>query len=203
VHKHRVLPPVADRPKYFGDKDPFLTGQVPLHINAPLSVVGTYAVQARQQGVDFTMAPMPRVKHSTPDVNWHMLSVVPGSKVREAAFDFVVYLSEQGRFAKFVRRIPAWGPEIKPFIAASFKDYSNPRIEAIEKALASAVPQTNLANNPGSSRLFPAIDGAINERLWTGKSDAPTVLKELKPTLQGIADEGYKVIEEKLKGRMK
>ena len=96
VHKHKVIPPQADRnATYFGGQNPFLSGQVPLMISAPRSLPLTYADQALEQGVDFVMAPMPRVERSTPDANQHKLGLVYGSEKREAAFDYMVFPPRQ------------------------------------------------------------------------------------------------------------
>lgn len=199
IHKHKVIPPQADRnATYFGGQNPFLTGQVPLMISAPRSLPLTYADQALEQGIDFVMAPMPRVERSTPDANQHKLGLVYGSEKREPAFDYMVWLLHEGRLGKFVRRIPAWIPEIEPFIDEAFAGYSNPRISVAQDALATAVPQWNVGTTPVSGQITTLLNENGDARLWTGEQDAATFLKELKPTLQAIVDDGVNIIREKL-----
>ena len=199
VHKHKVIPPQADRNNtYFGGQNPFLSGQVPLMISAPRSLPLTYADKALDQGVDFVMAPMPRVERSTPDANQHKLGLVYGSEKREAAFDYMVFLLDKGRLGKFVRRIPAWIPEIEPFIDEAFQGYSNPRISVAQDALATAVPQWNVGSLPTGGQVTTLLNDLGDKQLWTGNQDSATFLKEIQPTMQAIVDDGLKIIREKL-----
>ena len=199
VHKHQVLPPQADRnAEYFGGQNPFLTGQVPLMISAPRSLPLTYADQALKQGVDFVMAPMPRVEISTADANQHKLGIVFGSQQREATFGYITWLLHEGRLGKFVRRIPAWIPEIEPFIQDAFEGYSNPRLSVASDALATAVPQYNVGTLPTGDQILTLLNDIGDKQLWTGNQDSATFLKEIQPTIQAIVDDGLKIIREKV-----
>jgi hypothetical protein len=96
------------------------------------------------------------------------------------------WLADEGRWARFVRKIPAQAQFQLPFLRELFKDFKAPRLEAITGALAAAVPQTRLFRLTAYPQVSAAINEAFNRDLWTGQADAGTVLKALKPQLQGI-----------------
>ena len=108
--------------------------------------------------------------------------LVYGSEKREAAFDYMVWLLHEGRLGKFVRRIPAWIPEIEPFINDAFQGYSNPRISVAQDALATAVPQWNVGSLPTGGQVTTLLNDIGDKKLWTGEQDAATFLKEIQPT---------------------
>jgi multiple sugar transport system substrate-binding protein len=185
VNRQRVLPRPGELATWFGTSTPveaFNTGKAASTVIAPASV--RQFVQPKV--IDLALAPIPRGKVSVPDVNWHSFGLLKGSKQPDAAWAFVRWCADQGRWARFVGKIPAQAPFQLPYLQELFKDFKAPRLESVTSALAAAVPQTRLFELTAYPQVSAAITEAFNRDLWTGQADAGTVLKALKPQLQGI-----------------
>jgi hypothetical protein len=136
--------------------------------------------------VELSLAPIPKAQVSTPDVNWHSFGLIKGTTQPDAGFALARWLTDEARWSRFVRKIPAQSQLQLPFLKELFKDFAAPRLEAVTGALAAAVPQTRLFRLTAYPQVSAAITEAFNRDLWTGQGDPGTVLKALKGQLQGI-----------------
>ena len=187
VNRHRVLPRPGELESALGVKTPleaFTAGKAAATMVAPASV----RTFTEPKLVELSLAPIPRAKVSTPDVNWHSFGLIKGTKQADAGFAFARWLTDEARWSRFVRKIPAQAQLQPPFLKELFKDFAAPRLEAITGALAAAVPQTRLFRLTAYPQVSVAIIEAFNRDLWTGQGDPGTVLKALKGQLQGIVN---------------
>jgi ABC-type glycerol-3-phosphate transport system substrate-binding protein len=162
--------------------DTFNNGKAAVTNVAPASL--TSFTQERR--FEIALAPLPRGKVSVPDVNWHSLGIIKGGTQPDASWKFVRWAAEQARWARFAGKIPAQANEQLPYLQEQFKAFKAPRLEAITNTLAAAVPQVRLFRLTAYPAVNDAITQAFNARVLTGQVDPGTVLKELKPQLQGI-----------------
>ena len=98
----------------------------------------------------------------------------------------VRWLANEARWSRFAGKIPAQAQLQLPYLQELFKEFKAPRLEAVISALATAVPQTRLFQLTTYPQVSAAINEAFNRDLWTGQVEVGTVLKSLKPALQGI-----------------
>ena len=180
---------VAPRPnelqQFFGQRtatDTFNAGKAAATNMAPASILPF----TQEKRFEITLAPLPRGKVVVPDVNWHSYGVIKGSKQQEASWKLVRWLVDQARWSRFAGKIPAQSNEQLPWLQDQFKAFKTPRLEAITNMLAAAVPQVRLFRLTAYPAVNDAITQAFNTKVLTGQSDPGTVLKELKPQLQGI-----------------
>ena len=140
-----------------------------------------------EQKVPLVLAPSPIGKRSVPDVNWHSFGIINGSKNPDASWEVIKYLLEDGRYAIFFGKIPSQTSLHLSWLEDEFKDLPDVNLAAATNSLEAAVPQTRLFRLNWSA-VYPVMRDQFNERVYTGKDDVATVLKELKPVLQAIVE---------------
>lgn len=182
--RHNVLPLPGQATQLFGNVNLFNTGRAAVGILPPPG----FRTYVQTKTVEFTIAPMPRVKISTPDMNMHMIGIVKDSRDTEEAWRFLQHLTDGSRFGKFVWRIPAETAQIQPWLKDALKDYADPRPHVVTSAVESAIPQVRTAPPAKSLEVVAAITAAFAE-MWEQKVDPVAQLKALKPRLQSIVDQ--------------
>jgi len=181
--KYHVLPQKGEATELFGNVEPFVQGKAGMAIMAARA----WPTYMGTKTVELTMAPMPRVQTTTPDMNMMMLGVIKGSKDLEESWQFMKYLIDGSRYGFYVGRVPAELDKIDSFVKDQVKNYTNPRPEVVASAVEVAVPQLNLGRHPQTQDLTAAIVNAMND-LWAGKVQPAAHLKALKPQLEAIAN---------------
>jgi multiple sugar transport system substrate-binding protein len=183
--KYHVMPQKGEATALFGNVEPFVQGKAGMAIMAPRS----WPTYMGTKTVELTMAPMPRVQTSTPDMNMMMLGIIKGSKDLEESWQLMKYLVDGSRFGLYVGRIPTELDKIDGYVKDQVKNYTDPRPEVVSSAIEVAVPQLNLGRHPQTQDLTAAITNAMND-MWAGKVQPGPALTALKPQLEAIANKG-------------
>jgi len=181
--KYHVVPQMGEATALFGNVNPFVQGKAGMAIMAARS----WPTYMGTKTVELTMAPMPRVVTTTPDMNMMMLGIIKGSKDLEASWQLMKYLVDGSRYGFYVGRVPAELDKVDSFVKDQVKNYKNPRPEVVSSAVEVAVPQLNLGRHPQTQDLTAAVVSAMND-MWAGKVQPASALKALKPQLEAIAN---------------
>jgi ABC-type glycerol-3-phosphate transport system substrate-binding protein len=181
--RYHVLPRVGEAQNLFGNANAFLVGKAAMAVVAPAGL-RTYTTP---KTVDFTLAPLPRAKITTPDMNMMMLGLVKGSKDTEESWQLIKYLTDGSRYGIFVGRIPTELPKIEGAVRDLVTNMTDPRPQVVLSAIENAVPQLQLGRHPKAQDLTAAITGAFKDA-WAQKVEPVPMLKALKSQLQNIAD---------------
>jgi ABC-type glycerol-3-phosphate transport system substrate-binding protein len=183
-HRHRVIPKPGEAAELFGPGNTFLLGKTAMAISAAGSW-RTYVTQ--DQVADLALAPMPKVKITTPDINTHSLGIIKGSKNQADAWEVIKYLNDGGRLARFTDRLPAALSAIEPWTRDQLKRFPNADPKVVLRAVETHVPQINLGAHKWQDDMMrvlnPALDGLVQ-----GKEAPVPMLTRLKPELQAIAN---------------
>ncbi len=180
--RYHVLPRVGEAQELFGNANAFLVGRAAMAVVAPAGL-RTYT---NPKTVEFTLAPMPRVKISTPDMNMMMLGVVKGSKNIEDTWQILKYLTDGSKYGIFVGRIPTEFSKIENTVRDLLSNIADPRPQVVLSAIENAVPQLQLGRHPKSQEMTAAITNAFKD-VWSQKVDPVSMLKSVKFQLENIA----------------
>lgn len=180
--RYHVLPRVGEAQETFGNANPFLVGKGAMAVVAPAGL-RTYTTP---KTVEFTLAPLPRVKLTTPDMNMMMLGLVKGIKDLEDSWSFVRYLTDGSRYGIFVGRIPTELGKIENTVKDLLSTVADPRPQVVLSAIENAVPQLQLGRHPKTQDMTNAITTAFKDA-WAQKVEPVVMLKALKAQLQNIA----------------
>lgn len=180
----RVILAPAEATSVFGAGNLFLKGQAAMVVSN-VGSIKTYLAQ--DQVRDVTLAPIPKVKISSADMNASCLGIVKGSKHQADAWDAIKYFNDGSRLALYTDRPPAVLKDVDPWAKQLASKFPNADYKVIVRAIETHVPQLNLAGlkyiDDILAILNPAMDG-----LMAGKEAAVPMLKRLKPELQGMVD---------------
>ncbi len=181
--RYRVLAKPGEGMERFGNANPFLIGK------AAMAVVPPNGIRAftTPKSVEFTLAPMPRAKISTPDMNMMMLGIVKGSKSQEESWSMIRYLTDGSRYGLFVGRIPTEMAKIQGAVKDLTANIADPRPQVILSAAENAVPQLQIGRHLKSQDLVAAVTNAFKDA-WAQKVEPVAMLKALKSQLQNIVD---------------
>jgi multiple sugar transport system substrate-binding protein len=179
--RYRVMPRIGEALETFGNANPFLVGKAAMAIVAP-SGIRTYTTP---KNVEFTLAPMPRAKISTPDMNMMMLGIVKGSKDAEESWSLIRYLTDGSKFGIFVGRIPTEVSKIEATVKELTSNVADPRPQVVLSAAENAVPQLQLGRHPKSQDLVNAVTTAFKDA-WAQKIEPVPMLKALKAQLTSM-----------------
>jgi ABC-type glycerol-3-phosphate transport system substrate-binding protein len=181
--RYHVLPRVGEAQELFGNANAFLVGKAAMAVVAPAGL-RTYTTP---KTVDFTLAPLPRAKITTPDMNMMMLGIVKGSKDTEETWQLIKYLTDGSRYGIFVGRIPTELPKIEGAVRDLVSNMTDPRPQVVLSAIENAVPQLQLGRHAKAQDLTAAITTAFKDA-WAQKVEPVPMLKALKSQLQNIAE---------------
>ena len=182
--RYRVLPKIGESMELFGNANAFLVGKAAMAVVAPAGL-RTYTTP---KTVEFTLAPIPRAKITTPDMNMMMLGIVKGSKEIDETFAAIKYLTDGSKYGIFVGRVPTELSKVESTVKELVSNQADPRPQVALSAIENAVPQLQLGRHPKSQDLTNTITAAFRDQLWTQKSEPVAMLKALKTQLQNIAD---------------
>ena len=180
--RYHVLPRTGEAMDLFGNANPFLVGKAAMAIVAPAGL-RTYT---NPKTVEFTLAPLPRARITTPDMNMMMLGIVKASKNPEDTWQLIKYLTDGSRYGIFVGRIPTELSRVEGTVRDLLTSVADPRPQTVLTAIENAVPQLQLGRHPKTQDLTAAITTAFRDA-WAQKVDPVSMLKALKPQLQNIA----------------
>jgi ABC-type glycerol-3-phosphate transport system substrate-binding protein len=181
--RYHVLPRVGEAQELFGNANPFLVGKAAMAVVAPAGL-RTYTTP---KTVEFTLAPLPRAKITTPDMNMMMLGIVKGSKDGEESWQLLKYLTDGSKYGIFVGRIPTELAKVDGAVKDLVSTMANPRPQVVLSAIENAVPQLQLGRHAKAQDLTAAITTAFKDA-WAQKVEPVTMLRGLKSQLQNIAD---------------
>ena len=184
VFRYHVLPKQGESMELFGNANAFLVGKAAMAVVAP-SGLRTYTTP---KTVEFTLAPIPRAKITTPDMNMMMLGIVKGSKDVDESWPIIKYLTDGSKYGIFVGRIPTELGKVDGAVKELVSNQADPRPQVVLSAIENAVPQLQLGRHPKSQDLTTTITTAFKDQFWTQKTEPVAGLKALKTQLQNIAD---------------
>jgi ABC-type glycerol-3-phosphate transport system substrate-binding protein len=182
--RYRVLPKIGESMELFGNANAFLVGKAAMAVVAPAGL-RTYTTP---KTVEFTLAPIPRAKITTPDMNMMMLGIVKGSKEVDETFAAIKYFTDGSKYGIFVGRVPTELSKVESTVKELVSNQADPRPQVALSAIENAVPQLQLGRHLKSQDLTNTITAAFRDQLWTQKSEPVAMLKALKTQLQNIAD---------------
>ncbi len=183
-YKSRVVPLPGEAAQLFGKVDLFVAGKAAMQIVAAYNWTN-YTVT--HPAASTHLAPIPKVKISTPDMNAHGMSIVKGSKHPPEAWDVVKYLIDGARLNQLSDQIPAR----LDFLDAYIKD-TIAATPAIDTKLVVAicrdfVPQTLLGRETNQDQMYNLINPKL-DALWKNAVTPQAMLSGLKPPLQALAN---------------
>lgn len=185
-HRHHVLPLPGEAQQLFGPGNLFLMGKSAMAI---MSSGGWQTYLTRSELTNVALAPMPKVKISTPDVNTHSLGIIKGSKKQADAWEAIKYFNDGSRLARFTNRLPAILKDVEPWARDDLKRFPHADIKVVLRALETHVPQIRLGEHKHQDDMLRVLNPAMDQ-LLAGKEAPVPMLKRLKPELQAIADRG-------------
>jgi hypothetical protein len=179
--RYRVLPRIGEAMELFGNANPFLVGKAAVAVVAP-SGLRAYTTP---KTVEFTLAPIPRAKISTPDMNMMMLGIVKGAKDTEESWSIIRYLTDGSKYGIFVGRIPTEVSKIEAAVKDLTGNIADPRPQVVLSAAQNAEPQLQLGRHPKTQDLTNAITTAFKDA-WAQKVEPVPMLKALKSQLTSM-----------------
>jgi ABC-type glycerol-3-phosphate transport system substrate-binding protein len=182
--KYHVLPRLGEGAQLFGSANPFFIGKAAATVVAPFSIPQF----TQTKNVEIALAPMPRAKRSTPDLSGDYLGIPKGAKEVQEAWQFLKWLNDGSRYAKFVGKVPAETTQVEPWIRDQFKSYADPRPQVVASAIENAGAGVNLGRHPKLTQLSNVILPAMNNDIWLQKLAPADFLRSIKPQLQDIVD---------------
>jgi hypothetical protein len=184
-HKHRVLPRPGEAARLFGDTDLFNTGRAAGLLFPP---TGWRRYGAGAQ-VDYSLAPLPRVAATSPDMGMGGISLYREGKAPGDAWDFLKHLVGGARYARLIGQMPAPAADIEPWVREQLRHVPSADPQAMVKIVATATGNTRMAQHPRFREMQAVIDPAMTD-LASGKVAAGPMLAHLRPRLQAILDAG-------------
>jgi hypothetical protein len=175
------MPRAGEAMELFGNANPFLIGKAAMAVVAPSGL----RAYTSPKNVEFTLAPMPRAKVSTPDMNMMMLGIVKGSKDTEESWSIIRYLTDASKYGVFVGRIPTEVSKIEAAVKDLTANVADPRPGVVVSAAQNAEPQLQLGRHLKSQDLTAAVTTAFKDA-WAQKIEPVPMLKALKSQLQNI-----------------
>ena len=184
--RYHVLPQPGEAPRLFGNANLFNTGKGAVLLFPPTGW-RTYAANAQ---VDYALAPLPKVVVTTPDMGLGGISLLNGGKHPADAWDFLKYLVDGSRFAKFIGLMPAALADIELWLRDQFKNVPSADPKAMLRIVETAPGgNTKLFQHARYVELVNVINPAMDD-LAAGKVAPVAMLQALKPQLQAIIDKG-------------
>jgi multiple sugar transport system substrate-binding protein len=178
-----VVPQPGEAARLFGNANLFNTGKAAILLFPPTGW-RTYGPQVQ---VDYTVAPVPRVAQSTPDMGMGGISLIKGSQHPADSWDFLKFLLEGSRVAKFTGLMPAELADIEPWVREQFKTVPSADAKVILKIVEQAAGGSVVGRHVKYTELLSVIDPALNA-LQLGNAAPVPMLQALKPQLQAIID---------------
>jgi len=132
------------------------------------------------------VAPIPKVKITTPDVNSHVMSIVKGSKAPAEAWEAIKYMIDEARLPRLTERMPARLDHLEPYVRTTVKATPNVDVKLVLDVARNFVPQSNITRHLNQDPLLDAINAQLTD-LWANKVAPAAMLKALKPQLEAIA----------------
>jgi ABC-type glycerol-3-phosphate transport system substrate-binding protein len=182
--RHHVVPQPGEASRLFGNANLFNTGKAAIILFPPTGWI-TYGRNAQ---VDYVIAPLPKVAASTPDMGMGGISLIKGGQSPADAWDFLKYLLEGSRLAKFTNLMPAEMADIEPWVRDQLKNVPSADAKAVLKIVEQASGNSVIARHNKFTEMLDVINPALND-LMTGKVAAPQMLQTVKPQLQVIIGE--------------
>jgi multiple sugar transport system substrate-binding protein len=186
VFKAHVTPQRGEAQALFGGGNLFVKQHAALQTMGGWEVA-TYAGEPAR-GVDWAFMPFPKAKAATPDMGPVALALVQGSKHREAGWQFLKWLVQDSRLSKFMTRMPAVNADVGPWAREVFKDVPTPRWQVLEESVPLALPPDNVLLHPKWTQMNAEVVTPAFDEIWAGTKDVAPALREMRPTLQNLAD---------------
>jgi multiple sugar transport system substrate-binding protein len=182
-YKHRVVPLPGEATQLFGTANLFNTGRAAMQTGA----VGSWPTYIKDKPeVPIAVAPIPKVKITTPDVNSHQMSIMKGSKQKGDAWEAIKYMIDDYRLPRLTERMPARLDHLEPYVRATVKATPQVDVKLVHDVARNFVPQSNITRHINQDPMLDAINAQLND-LWANKIAPAAMLKALKPQLEAIA----------------
>jgi multiple sugar transport system substrate-binding protein len=182
-YKHRVVPLPGEAAALFGTANLFNTGKAAMQTGA-VGSWPTYVKAAPE--VPIAVAPIPKVKISTPCVNSHQMSIMKDSKNKGDAWEAIKFMIDEYRLPKLTERMPARLDHLEPFVRDSAKATPQVDVKLVLEVAKNFVPQSNITRHINQDPMLDAINAQLND-LWANKVAPGAMLKALRPQLESIA----------------
>ncbi len=182
--KYHVMPRLGEAMQLFGTATPFLAGKAAVTVVPPFSIPQF----TQTKNVEIALAPLPRVKRTTPDLGLEYLGIPKGASNLEEAWQYLKWLNDGSRYAKFVGKVPAEVAQAEIWIRDQFKIYADARASVVASAIENAGSGIKLGSHPKLTQLSNVILPAMNTDIWQQQLGTADFLRALKPRLQDIVD---------------
>jgi ABC-type glycerol-3-phosphate transport system substrate-binding protein len=178
-----VVPLPGEAAQLFGTANLFNTGRAAMQTGA----VGSWPTYVKERPeVPLMVAPIPKVKITTPDVNSHQMSIMKDSKQKGDAWEAIKYMIDEWRLPRLTERMPARLDHLEPFVRETAKATPQVDVKLVLDVARNFVPQSNITRHLNQDPMLDAINAQLNE-LWLNKVAPGAMLKGLRPVLEAIA----------------
>lgn len=185
-YKSRVVPLPGQAKQLFGSVDLFVAGKAAMQMVADYNW-STYTVKNPAETTH--IAPVPKVKISTPDMNAHGMSIVKGAQHPADAWALIQYMIQDARLNNVTQQFPARLDFLEPYLKDSTKATPNVDTKLVVDVSRTFVGQTALGELNNSSQAYDLINPKLTD-LWANKVTPSAMLTGLKPQLQTIVAKG-------------
>jgi multiple sugar transport system substrate-binding protein len=183
-YKSRIVPLPGQAAKVFGNGDPFLSAKAAMQIVA-VSNWSTYTEQNPRASTH--IAPIPKVKISTPDVNSQEFSIVKGSAHPADAWEAIKFMIEDARINYVTLRFPARLDYLDGYVKSTIKETPGIDSNLVLEVAKNFVPQTLLGQTANQDQMLNLINPKLND-LWANTVTPTAMLTGLKAPLQTLAN---------------
>ncbi|MGH2370085.1 MAG: extracellular solute-binding protein, partial [Chloroflexota bacterium] len=168
-----------------GSGDPFINGKAAMHIICcgPLA----YSNRLEGSGLDWGFAPMPKLKHTSPDFQSVIVALTTSGQYPEHGWELMKYLLEDSRFGNLEQRMPAVLEDASAWAKENYKDYPNARAQVLADGVKFARPVDKIKYHPGTKEMYDLVQPALKDA-WAGKQAVKAMMSTLQPQLQAIID---------------
>jgi multiple sugar transport system substrate-binding protein len=182
MYKAHVTPQPGEAQQLFGSGSLFLGGKVAITTMGGWEA-GTYTGEPAQ-GIDWAFMPFPRVKIATPDMSTNGLALIKDAKHREAGWQFLKWLVQDSRLAKYQIRLPTIAADADAWARDVFRERPNARPQVLVEGIAAMTPEDNILNHPRWVQMNKDIVSPTWTAMQKGEKGVPEGLREMKPALQ-------------------
>jgi multiple sugar transport system substrate-binding protein len=180
--RYHVLPRPGEASRLFGAANLFNTGKAAILLFPPTN----WRAYGEGAQVDYTVAPLPKVKVSRPDMGMGGIGIIKGSKHPADAWDLLKYLIEDSRYAILTGRMPAVLPDIEPWVRDQFRNVPSADSKTVLKIVEWAgTPGTRVGSHPKYTEILDVLNPLMAD-LQAGEIAPLAMLQTAKPLLQSI-----------------
>jgi multiple sugar transport system substrate-binding protein len=187
VFKAHVTPQQGEAQTLFGSGSLFLKQKAV--INSMGGWEGATYSGEPAKGLDWAFMPFPKAKVATPDMGPVALALVNGSKHREAGWQFLKWLVQDSRLARFMTRAPAVNADVEPWARETFRNVPNARPAVLAEGVGQALPNDNILLHAKWTQMNKDVVTPAFDEIWKSTKSVAAVLREIKPTLQSLVEQ--------------